>query len=122
MSTITIGCLIVGENPYENAFAVEIGSTKLVSFFRDAIKEKIDDNVKARDLKLWRVNIPINVQNKKFIRLVNTEINVNIKEELGGVELLPLSEITKYFPYAPDYEHIHIIIQRPVETNNIYKI
>ncbi len=40
MSTITLSCLVVGENPYENAFAVEIDTTKLVSFFKDAIKEK----------------------------------------------------------------------------------
>ena len=45
MSTISLSCLVVGENPYEDAFTVEIDTTKLVSFFRDAIKEKIDDNV-----------------------------------------------------------------------------
>ena len=55
MSTITLSCLVVGENPYENAFAVEIDTMKLVSFFRDAIKEKNTQafaNVDAKDIKL----------------------------------------------------------------------
>ena len=86
MSTITLSCLVVGENPYENAFAVEIDTTKLVSFFRDAIKEKNTQafaNVDAKDIKLWKVDISLEEENKK-LKLVNTKINVNIKEELGG--------------------------------------
>jgi hypothetical protein len=82
-STITLSCLVVGESPYENDFAVEIDTTKLVSFFRDAIKEKIDNNVKVKDLKLWEVNISLE-ENDKLIA-VNTKFNVNIKDELDGV-------------------------------------
>ncbi|PKK59397.1 hypothetical protein RhiirC2_295841 [Rhizophagus irregularis] len=119
MSTITLSCLVVGENPYENAFAVEIDTTKLVSFFRDAIKEKIDDNVKAKDLKLWKVDISLEKENKK-LELVNTKINVNIKDELGGEELPPLSKISKHFSSQPADEHIHIIVQRPVETKEVH--
>ena len=40
MSTITLSCLVVGENPYENAFNVKINKTEAVSELRDAIKEK----------------------------------------------------------------------------------
>ncbi|CAG8782219.1 1617_t:CDS:1, partial [Rhizophagus irregularis] len=49
-------CLVVGESPYENAFQVVIDTTqiKTVALLKDAIKEKIDDNVKAKDLKLWK--------------------------------------------------------------------
>ncbi|CAG8825143.1 20910_t:CDS:2, partial [Gigaspora margarita] len=111
--------ILPGENPYDNAFAVEIDTTKLVSFFRDAIKEKIDNNVRAKDLKLWKVDISLEEENKKF-ELVNTKINVNIEEELEGVELKPLSKISKHFPFQPADEHIHIIIQRPVETKEVH--
>ena len=54
MSTITLSCLVVSENPYENAFPVDIDTNKVktVGHLRDAIKKKIDDNVKAKDLKL----------------------------------------------------------------------
>jgi hypothetical protein len=122
MSSITLSCLVVGENPYENAFAVEIDTTKLVSFFRDAIKEKKQNdfaNVDADKLKLWKVDISLEEENKK-LELVNTKINVNIKDELGGVELLPLSKISKHFTSQPADEHIHIIVQRPVETKEVH--
>ena len=113
MSTITFSCLVVGENPYENAFAVEIDTTKLVSFFKDATKEKNAQafaNVDAKDIKLWKVDISFEEENEK-LKLVNTKINVNIKEELEGVELKPLSKISKHFPSQPADEHIHIIVQ-----------
>ncbi|CAB4443950.1 unnamed protein product [Rhizophagus irregularis] len=67
---------------------------------------------------LWKVDISLEEQNEKF-KLVNTKINVNIKEELGGVELLPLSKISKHFS-SPADEHTHIIIQRPVETKEFH--
>ena len=122
MSTITLSCLVVGENPYENAFAVEIDTTKLVSFFRDAIKEKNTQafaNVDAKDLKLWKVDISLEEENEK-LKLVNEKINVNIKDELEGVELKPLSKISKHFPSQPADEYIHIIVQRPVETKEVH--
>ena len=122
MPTITLSCLVAGENPYENAFAVEIDTTKLISFFKKAIKEELHpkfENVSPNDIKLWKVDIPLEEENKK-LELVNTKINVNIKEELGGVELLPLSKISKHFLSQPADEHIHIIVQRPVETKEVH--
>src|SRR3989337_468345 len=110
MSTITLSCLVVGENPYENAFIIKFNKSEAVSELRKAIKEEIDDNVKAKDLKLWKVDISLEVENEK-LDLVNTKINVNIKEELGGVELLSLSKISKHFLSQPADEHIHIIVQ-----------
>jgi len=120
MSTITLSCLVVGENPYDNSFPVDIDTNKVktVGHLRDAIKEKIDDNVKAKDLKLWKVDISFEKENKK-LELVNTKINVNIKEDLGGEELPPLSKISKHFSSQPADEHIHIIVQRPVETKEV---
>ena len=122
MSTITLSCLVVGENPYENAFAVEIDTTKLVSFFKDAIKEKKApefDTFATDKLKLWKVDISLEKENKK-LELVNTKINVNIKEDLDSEELPPLSKISKHFPSQPADKHIHIIVQRPVETKEVH--
>ena len=119
MSTITLSCLVAGENPYENAFNVKINKTEAVSELRKAIKEEIDDNVKAKDLKLWKVDISLEEENEK-LKLVNEKINVNIKDELEGVELKPLSKISKHFPSQPADEHIHIIVQRPVETKEVH--
>ncbi|CAI2199729.1 5278_t:CDS:1, partial [Funneliformis geosporum] len=110
------------ENPYENAFNVKVNKTEAVSELRDAIKEKKQNdfaNVDADKLKLWKVDISLEEENEK-LKLVNTKVNVNIKEELGGVELLPLSKISKHFPSQPADEHIHIIVQRPVETKEVH--
>jgi hypothetical protein len=112
----------VSENPYENAFAVEIDTTKLVSFFRDVIKEKNTQafaNVDVKDIKLWKVDISLEEENEK-LTTIDTKINVNIKDELGDVELLPLSKISKHFTSQPADEHIHIIVQRPVETKEVH--
>ncbi|RIA91861.1 hypothetical protein C1645_821406 [Glomus cerebriforme] len=95
MSTITLSCLVAGENPYENAF-----------------------NVKVNKIEV-KVDIFLEKENKK-LELVNTKINVNIKEELGGEELLPLSKISKHFTSQPADEHIHIIVQHPVETKEVH--
>jgi hypothetical protein len=121
MSTITLSCLVAGENPYDNSFPVDIDTNKVktVGHLKDAIKEKIDDNVKAKDLKLWKVDISLEEENEK-LKLVNEKINVNIKDDLEGVELKPLSKISKHFPSQPADEHIHIIVQRPVETKVVH--
>jgi hypothetical protein len=123
MPTIT---LVVDENPYENAFPVDIDSdkAKTVEHFKDAIKEKNTQtfaNVDFKDIKLWKVDISLEEENEKLI-VVNTKINGNIKGELGGEELLPLSKISKHFPSQPADEHIHIIIQRPVETKEVQTV
>ncbi|PKC02486.1 hypothetical protein RhiirA5_425173 [Rhizophagus irregularis] len=54
--------LVAGENPYENAFAVEIDTMKLVSFFKDVLKENqkpFFNNVASKELKLLKVNISL---------------------------------------------------------------
>ena len=124
MSTITLSCLVAGENPYDNSFPVDIDTNKVktVGHFKDAIKEKKApefDNFATDKLKLWKVDIPFEEENKK-LELVNTKINVNIKEDLGGEELPPLSKISKHFTSQPADEHIHIIVQRPVETKEVH--
>ncbi|CAG8793276.1 40892_t:CDS:2 [Gigaspora margarita] len=94
MSTITLSCLVVGENPYENVFEVDI----------DNNKTKVDISLK---------------ENKKLI-VVNTKINANIKDKLDGVKLLPLSKISKHFTSQLANERIHIIIQHLFETKKVY--
>ncbi|CAB4433246.1 unnamed protein product [Rhizophagus irregularis] len=76
-------------------------------------------NVDAKDIKLWKVDISLEEENEK-LTAVNTKINVNIKDELGGVELLPLSKISKHFTSQPADEHIHIIVQCPVESKEVH--
>ncbi|RIA81964.1 hypothetical protein C1645_744135 [Glomus cerebriforme] len=67
---LSLNCLVIGENPYKNAF--------------------------------------------------NVKVNKSEAEELGGVELLPLSKISKYFSSQPANKYIHIIIQYPVKTKEVH--
>src|ERR1044072_2008141 len=114
MSTITLNCLVGGENPYENAFNIEINSTKAVSELKEAIKKKKApdfDNFTADKLKLWKVDISLEEDGK--LSVANTKIN-NINDELGAVRLTSLSKISTHFPSQPaDKMNIHIIVQRP---------
>ena len=64
-------CQVVGENPYENAFPVDIdiNKVKTVGHLKDAIKEKLHpkfENVTANDIKLWKVDISLEKENKKL--------------------------------------------------------
>ncbi len=70
-------------------------------------------------MNLWKVNIPFEEENDK-LTAVNKNINVNIKDELAGVELHSLSRISKYFSSQPTDEHIHIIVQRPTEAKEVH--
>ncbi|RIA80379.1 hypothetical protein C1645_838816 [Glomus cerebriforme] len=47
MSTITLSCLVVDENSYDNVFNIKVNKIEMVNELRDAIKKKIDNNVKA---------------------------------------------------------------------------
>src|SRR4051794_28282679 len=122
MSTTTLSCLVAGENPYDNAFNIKVNKTETVSELKDAIKDNqkpFFDNVAPKELKLWKVDISLEEENEK-LKLVNEKINVNIKDELEGIELKPLSKISKHFSSQPADEHIHIIVQRPVETKEVH--
>jgi hypothetical protein len=119
--SLTLVCLVKG-NSLAHAFAVDVESSKLVSHLKKAIKEEKQNDfayVDADKLKLWKVDIPLEEENDKIIA-INTKINVNIQDELGGVELTPTSKISKHFSSQPVDEHINIIVQRPVETKEIH--
>uniref|UniRef100_U9URH1 Crinkler effector protein N-terminal domain-containing protein n=1 Tax=Rhizophagus irregularis (strain DAOM 181602 / DAOM 197198 / MUCL 43194) TaxID=747089 RepID=U9URH1_RHIID len=63
-SIISPVCLVKG-NTIANAFPVDIDRNQLVRHLKKGIREKIDisENVKAKDLKLWKVEIPDNHNN-----------------------------------------------------------
>ncbi|CAI2177553.1 14627_t:CDS:2 [Funneliformis geosporum] len=96
MLTITLNCLVVGKNPYKNAFSIMTNLIKAIRNSNKTIKEKKAsefDNFAADKLKLWKVDISLE-ENGELIA-ANTKINTNIKDELGGIELTSLSKIIK---------------------------
>ncbi|CAI2169771.1 17928_t:CDS:1 [Funneliformis geosporum] len=120
---ITLNCLVVSEDPYENAFNVDIDFSKTIDHLRKIIKERINvpNNVKAKDLKLWMVDIPFDEKNDKM-DILSTKSKPNIKVDLNGIELKPLSKTKKHFSNEPHKDKIHIIIEQPVESKEVYCI
>src|SRR5581483_10892191 len=107
MSLIRLNCLAQGNTPaIKHAFPVDIDSSKLVSQLKAAIKEKKPcfDDIAIDELKLWRVKIPINRDDKLS--------NLTLQD---SEQLLATRIIEEYWPTTqtvPMEEYIHIIIGR----------
>ncbi|CAG8629446.1 29420_t:CDS:2, partial [Racocetra persica] len=69
-------------------------------------------NVDSIQLQLWRVNIPINDENKLKI-LETSYTNIDVEEKLDGLKMLPTDPISNYFNEQFPIENtcINIIVQ-----------
>ncbi|SRR6266498_2545597 len=118
-NNITVHCLVLGDiPPDECVFPIDV--MKENKFFE--LKEKIKDkkkndfaNIDANKLKLWKVNIYLDIPNKK-LNALKANKNVNIEEMLGGKVLRFIDKICKAFPDKLSDECIHIIIQHSAST------
>ncbi|KAF0501352.1 crinkler family protein [Gigaspora margarita] len=106
MSIITLSCLVAGEKPYDNAFVVETDTMKLVSFFRDTIKEKIDDkrNLKRPvETKEVHCTATYGRKSEKFLWAVTR----------GQITLSALkTRLQTWFTFPDGTENKHIVINR----------
>lgn len=106
--SITLICLVKG-NTSMNAFAVDIGSSKLISHLKEAIKSKKQNDFAGVDvdkLRLWKVEISDGNNNQLK--------NISLHDQ---DELIATKKISKYFPNTPAEEHINIIISLPESTS-----
>ncbi|PKC10512.1 hypothetical protein RhiirA5_498386 [Rhizophagus irregularis] len=104
--SITLLCLVKG-NTTANAFPVDINKDQLVGHLKEAIKEKIDvpANFKAKDLKLWKKEIPDDQDDLLSNLILNDE-----------PELLATREIGDYWTEKPPKRNIHVIVEPPEST------
>ncbi|CAG8627026.1 643_t:CDS:1 [Funneliformis mosseae] len=92
-------CLVLGEIPAQrNLFAVSItNEITLSSQLRSAIykiKKNTFTNVDENNLILWKVNIPINIENmSKLDEVSRSSHEVNIGRDFRGEELFPADKI-----------------------------
>jgi len=102
-SIISLVCLVKGDT-IANAFPVDTDRNQLVGHLKKEIRKEIDipENVKAKDLKLWKVEIPDNHEDQ--LR------NLPLQDK---DELLPTKKISKYFPFTLPEEHVHVIVKLP---------
>jgi hypothetical protein len=102
--SITLLCLVKG-NTTANAFPVDIDKDQLVGHLKKFIKAEQPQtfaNVDAKDIKLWKVEIPGDRDDQ--LR------NLILKD---SDELLAIRKISKYFSVTPPEEHIHVIVKLP---------
>ncbi|CAG8598035.1 2828_t:CDS:2 [Paraglomus brasilianum] len=115
MSTITLSCLVMGDDPYENVFAVDIDDSKLVSHLKKAIKQEQPQTfagVDSKNLKLWKVNIPLNEPEPNLSLTTTKKFDITIREGLPDVKLLSsFDEISEYFSGQPPRKHVHVVVQ-----------
>ena len=104
--SITLLCLVKG-NTLANAFPVDIEKDQLIGHLKEAIKDKIDvpANFKAKDIKLWKVEIPDDQDD-----LLNS---LTLQDQ---PELLATREIGDYWTEKPPKRHIHVLVEPPAST------
>ncbi|CAB4397952.1 unnamed protein product [Rhizophagus irregularis] len=121
--SITLLCL-VKENALANAFPVDIEKDQLVGHLKDAIKLKKApefNNFPVDKFRLWKVSIPTKQPSAQLTTA--SKISVNIKNELDGVELSPVDDISEHFDddsNKPIKKNLHIIVESPTEIKEVH--
>ena len=78
---------------------VRVSKEDTIGELKDLIKEKIDTPVKAKDIKLWKIEIPDNHDDEL--------VNFSLQDR----DILPATwEIGDYWDNMPLKRHIHVII------------
>lgn len=118
--SIKLLCLVKGDK-LSKKFSVKIDKDKSIFELKRVIKAKNQNcfaGIDADRLKLWKVEIPIKQQSPELTAV--SKFSVNIKEELGGVELLPFDDISEHFDddsKKPVKKNLHIIVQPLIENS-----
>ncbi|CAG8834718.1 42358_t:CDS:2 [Gigaspora margarita] len=121
MDTISINCLVEGEDPLEDVFLVKINKNEHVDDLKHAVKARKQQKfaeVDSTELRLWKVDITLDKPNEKLEVLENKECAV-IKERLKGMKLVAFKKIIEYFSEVPKENHLSIIIERPPVIKSI---
>ncbi|KXS10961.1 hypothetical protein M427DRAFT_36429 [Gonapodya prolifera JEL478] len=103
-STITLACLLLGENvPFEASIDPSSSVNTLKKVIKAELTPKLSE-IAANDLKLWKVDVPY---------AARASITEDTLKEEGVME--PLKKISFYFPDQGSEEHIRVVVRRPQE-------
>ncbi|KAG1786298.1 uncharacterized protein HD556DRAFT_1445184 [Suillus plorans] len=103
---INLNCLVFGDHPWY-IFPIKIVSTEIVGDLKNLIKEKNKhefDAVDAKDLELWKVDLPVDDNFERNLKIVN-ELELSHKQSLS-----PVDGMFEVFDSPPRHKHLHIII------------
>ncbi|KAF9345957.1 hypothetical protein BGX26_002558 [Mortierella sp. AD094] len=104
-SEITLFCIVDGDS---TAFSIDIASTKTVDHLKKEIKKDqspVFDDLRASDLTLWSVNIPIEGDDE--------ENPITLVDQTNRKKLRATSDISEVFGTAPPKKTIHCIVELP---------
>ncbi|CAB5394923.1 unnamed protein product [Rhizophagus irregularis] len=109
----TLNWVVFGDDPYKENFSVNIDDGTNINLLKKAIREDITapDSVKAKDLRLFRVDLPLGAnKNEEIINICTNDMGE------AGVEMLEgLQKVRDYFFVQPNEDNLHIIIRLPTE-------
>ncbi|CAG8536916.1 11796_t:CDS:2, partial [Racocetra fulgida] len=116
ITEIMVFCLVLGDD-LSSRFEVNINMERTVSGLQKIIKQAKENaftTIDADKLKLWKVEIPTRVTNKKLEILENKRHDqIDVESDLDGILLQPDDVVEELFNEQPPPKHIHIIIQPP---------
>ncbi|GBB99120.1 hypothetical protein RclHR1_03420003 [Rhizophagus clarus] len=97
---ITLFCWVHGDlSAAVHAITIKINKENTIGELKDLIKEKFDAFIIAKDIKLWKVEIPDN----------HDDVLINFHLHDHDM-LLATREIGEYWKKIPPKRHIHVII------------
>ncbi|GBC25669.2 hypothetical protein RIR_jg16836.t1 [Rhizophagus irregularis DAOM 181602=DAOM 197198] len=110
MTSVTLNFLVVGEDPYEKTLPVDIDINKNIGALKKTIKNDIGESVSVRDLKLFRVDIPLGSTRDEDViaRLKTGEFSVSLEMNNN------LQKISDHFSTQPANTNLHILVQLPI--------
>src|SRR4051812_15110499 len=107
MATIVALLCLVHGDMIRQVFKICIDKESDVDHLRDEIKKKNPDTfniIDAKDIILWKVDIPYDEDAVKQLVLKETDVIKNMS---------PVSKISHYFGNESTEEHIHVVVERP---------
>ncbi|GES95131.1 hypothetical protein RCL_jg19337.t1 [Rhizophagus clarus] len=109
MTSVTLNCLVVGEDPYEKTLPVDIDINKNIGALKKAIKNDIGGSVSARDLKLFKVDIHLGItRDENAVTMLKT-VDLSVSLEMDN----NLQKISVHFSTQPADTNLHILVQLP---------
>ena len=106
-----LNCFVLGEDPFEKIFQFDLDTSKIqtIGLLKNAIITSQKLNVATKEVKLWSVDFPLTgVKEEQKLDLINkcTNVNINIRDELSGVELPTISMSNNEFVTQKNLQHI----------------
>ena len=109
MTSVTLNCLVIGEDPYNKCFSVEINTSKNINTLKKVINDDLISGVATKDLKLFKVDVPLGkTRDEDVVAMLKTG-DLSIGLEMNN----NLQQVSDYFSTQPVNTNLHILVQLP---------